>query len=46
MHRQAVLLMLLKLVKEWSGKIAAEEGLDKEEVSSATLKTFGSYHLG
>ncbi|CAN0014987.1 unnamed protein product, partial [Ectocarpus sp. 12 AP-2014] len=45
-RRKAVLLMLLKLVKEWSGKIAAEEGLDKEEVSPATLKTFGSYHLG
>lgn len=38
--------MLLGLVKDWSWKLAAEEGLSREDVSAATLKTFGSYHLG
>ena len=43
---QGVLRMLLGLVKDWSGKIAAEAGLSRDDVSPATLKTFGSYHLG
>lgn len=38
--------MLLGLVKEWSWKVAAEAGLSRNDVSPATLKTFGSYHLG
>lgn len=43
---QAVLKMLLGLVKNWSLDVAAEKGLSRDEVSAATLKTFGSYHLG
>ena len=38
--------MLLGLVKDWSFKIAADKGLSRDDVSPATLKTFGSYHLG
>lgn len=38
--------MLLGLVKEWSLKVAGEAGLSRGDVSPATLKTFGSYHLG
>lgn len=38
--------MLLGLVKDWSWKVAAEAGLARRDVSPATLKTFGSYHLG
>ncbi|CAM9901978.1 unnamed protein product, partial [Sphacelaria rigidula] len=38
--------MLLSLVKDWSLKLAAQRGMLREEVSPATLKTFGSYHLG
>ncbi|CAM9353057.1 unnamed protein product [Ascophyllum nodosum] len=45
-RRKSVLRMLLGLVKDWSFKVAAEKGLPREEVSPATLKTFGSYHLG
>lgn len=43
---QAVLRMLLGLVKDWSFKIAADKGISRDDVSPATLKTFGSYHLG
>ncbi|CAM9894655.1 unnamed protein product, partial [Scytosiphon promiscuus] len=45
-RRTGVLRMLLGLVKDWSLKLAAEEGLSRDDVSPATLKTFGSYHLG
>lgn len=45
-YAQGVLRMLLGLVKDWSWKVAAEAGLSRNQVSPATLKTFGSYHLG